>query len=149
MNNEATLIEYRWIQFPLHYNVIFDSVNYSIYFLFFKLPMGSIFFSFSLSKDIFVMYFPAFMHPAYLFPLSDIMTKLNHKWYTQNFLFNFIIWHLMYVHCPTIYVTSWVQPSQCHWAMARLLVMSVSSLQPLWEFHNATTKRCFRPKLGT
>lgn len=75
--------------------------------------------------------------------------KIWNKLYTENFLFNFIIWHLMYVHCSTIYVTSWVQPSQCHWAMARLLVMSVSSLQPLWEFHNATTKRCFRPKLGT
>lgn len=84
MNNEATLIEYRWIQFPLHYNVIFDSVNYNIYFLFFKLPMGSIFFSFSLSKAISVMHFSVFMHSACLFPLSDITTKLNHKWYTQN-----------------------------------------------------------------
>lgn len=41
-------------------------------------------FSHSLSKAISVMHFSVFMHPAYLFPLSDIMTKLNHKWYTQN-----------------------------------------------------------------
>lgn len=30
------------------------------------------------------MHFSAFMHPACLFPLSDIATKLNHKRHTQN-----------------------------------------------------------------
>lgn len=71
--------------------------------------------------------------------------KVWSKFHKENFLFNFIIWHLINVHCPTIYVTSWVQPSQCHWTTPRLLVLSVSSLQ----FRNATIKKCFRLKLGT
>lgn len=30
------------------------------------------------------MHFSAFMRPARLSPLSDITTKLNHKWHTQS-----------------------------------------------------------------